>query len=60
VHTLSQLGSLVNLSGEGVDRKLNVALTRARKHVVVIGKVEILEQDPRYQEFIQAYAPTAF
>ncbi len=59
VHTLSQLGSLVNLSGEGVDRKLNVALTRARKHVVVIGKVEILEQDPRYQEFIQAYAPTA-
>jgi DNA replication ATP-dependent helicase Dna2 len=57
VHTLRQLDSLVNLSGEGVDRKLNVALTRARKHVVVIGKVEILEQDPRYQKFIQAYSP---
>jgi DNA replication ATP-dependent helicase Dna2 len=55
VHTGYQLNSLVNISGEGVDRKLNVALTRARQHVVVLGNREILEKDPRYRAFIEAY-----
>ncbi|MEI6412188.1 MAG: AAA domain-containing protein, partial [Bacteroidota bacterium] len=55
VHTAAQLGSLVNISGEGVDRKLNVALTRARKHVIVLGNPEILQQDAHYRAFIEAY-----
>jgi len=55
VHSESQLGSLVSLSAEGVDRKLNVALTRARQHVVVIGNAEILSTDERYRAFIEAY-----
>jgi DNA replication ATP-dependent helicase Dna2 len=55
VHTEYQLNSLVNISDEGVDRKLNVALTRARQHVVVLGNREILEKDPRYRAFIEAY-----
>ena len=55
VHTEGQLGALVNLSGEGVDRKLNVALTRARKHVVLLGNVGVLEKDPRYKAFMDRY-----
>jgi DNA replication ATP-dependent helicase Dna2 len=55
VHTEGQLAALVNLSGEGVDRKLNVALTRARKHVVLLGKAEVLEKDPRYKAFMENY-----
>jgi DNA replication ATP-dependent helicase Dna2 len=55
VHTEYQLNSLVNISDEGVDRKLNVALTRARQHVVVLGNRAILEKDSRYRAFIEAY-----
>ena len=50
-----QLSSLINLSTEGVDRKLNVALTRARQHVIMIGNAEILSTDERYKAFIEAY-----
>ena len=50
-----QLASLVNISSEGVDRKLNVALTRAREHLIVMGNVEILQKDERYRAFIEQY-----
>lgn len=48
----AQLRALVSLSDEGVDRKLNVALTRARKHLVVIGNPDILNDNPVYRELI--------
>ena len=51
----SQLASLVSLSEEGVDRKLYVALTRARRHLVVIGNVEILRGSDIYKWFIDEY-----
>ena len=45
-----QLRSLVSVSEEGgVDRKLNVALTRAREHVVILGNPDILKLDPIYR-----------
>jgi DNA replication ATP-dependent helicase Dna2 len=44
-----QLDSLVSLSEEGVDRKLNVALTRAREHVVILGNEEILRLNETYR-----------
>ena len=53
---VSQLASLVSLSEEGVDRKLNVALTRARKHLVVIGNKEILWGSAIYSRFIETYS----
>lgn len=55
VHSEYQLASLVNLSSEGVDRKLNVALTRAREHLIMLGNEEILKKDERYRAFIEAY-----
>jgi len=51
----SQLTSLVSLSDEGVDRKLNVALTRARKHLVLVGNPNILNQNPIYKMLIEEY-----
>ncbi|MCB9332288.1 MAG: DUF559 domain-containing protein [Lewinellaceae bacterium] len=55
VHAGSQLAKLVNLSNEGIDRKLNVALTRAREQVIVIGNPDVLQEDERYQAFIDLY-----
>ncbi|MEL6865009.1 MAG: AAA domain-containing protein [Bacteroidota bacterium] len=49
---LSQLDSLISLSDEGVDRKLNVALTRARKHLVLVGNPEVLKNNQVYRELI--------
>ena len=48
----SQMDSLVSLSEEGVDRKLNVALTRAREHVVILGNEKILLENDVYRIFI--------
>lgn len=48
----SQLASLVSESGEGVDRKLNVALTRARKHLVIVGNPGVLGLNAVYEDLI--------
>jgi DNA replication ATP-dependent helicase Dna2 len=48
-----QLDAVVSLSDdETVDRKLNVALTRARKHLVVIGNEYVMKQDARYSKLL--------
>ena len=50
---VSQLASLVSASGEGVDRKLNVALTRARKHLILVGNPKILNENSVYKDLIE-------
>ena len=55
VHSGAQLERLVNLSVEGVDRKLNVALTRAREQLILLGNAEVLGEDERYGAFIERY-----
>ena len=40
-------------NGVVIDRKLNVALTRARKRLVVIGVPELLSLDPIYRKLIE-------
>ena len=52
-----QLKFLPNLTEENgvlIDRKLNVALTRARKRLIAMGCVEILRQNPLYARFVDS------
>lgn len=56
VNAPHQLEALVSLSAEGIDRKLNVALTRAREHVVVLGNAQVLGEDPRYRSLMDAWS----
>jgi DNA replication ATP-dependent helicase Dna2 len=49
-----QLGSLISVSDdEKVDRKLNVALTRARKHLVIIGNESIMKKNKHYSMLLE-------
>ena len=52
----SQLTSVVSLSEEGVDRKFNVALTRAREQVIVIGNLAIMRGIPSYDDYVRSAA----
>jgi superfamily I DNA and/or RNA helicase len=52
-----QLRFLPNLTEEQgvlIDRKLNVALTRARKRMILFGVAEILAQNPIYRALLEA------
>lgn len=49
-----QLANFCNMNREGtVDRKLNVALTRAREQLFLIGNDYILNQNPIYRNILQ-------
>lgn len=50
---MSQLESLVSLSDDGIDRKLNVALTRAKEQIILIGNREILCKNKLYASLIE-------
>ncbi len=54
-NSLSQLHSLVSLSDDGVDRKLNVALTRAREHLIVLGNEDLLQHDKTYAALMASF-----
>lgn len=51
-NTLHQLTILSSLSDEGIDRKLNVALTRAREQIIILGNPELLAHSAIYRELI--------
>jgi DNA replication ATP-dependent helicase Dna2 len=48
----SQIQMLSQISDEGVDRKLNVAMTRAREHLVIVGCPDILRQSMVYSDLL--------
>ena len=54
-NSFSQMNSMISLSEEGVDRKLNVALTRAREYLVVLGNPELLKQDKIYAALVESF-----
>jgi DNA replication ATP-dependent helicase Dna2 len=54
-NTLSQLASISSLSEEGVDRKLNVALTRAREQLIILGNPDLLKAQPLYRQLMDNF-----
>ena len=44
----------MSLSSEGIDRKLNVALTRAKEQIIIIGNKEILSSNNTYAQLINS------
>lgn len=53
MNTIYQMEMIVSLSDdEQVDRKLNVALTRARQHLVIIGNENLMRTDRRYAQML--------
>ena len=43
-----------SISISGVDRKLNVALTRAREQIILVGNEKIMSQNPVYKDLIKS------
>jgi DNA replication ATP-dependent helicase Dna2 len=52
---LRNIESITEINGELLDRKLNVAITRARKHLVVIGCTEILKYSQIYSKMLDLF-----
>lgn len=48
----STLKRIVSLSNEGVDRKLNVAITRARQQFILLANENIVEEERSYSNVI--------
>ncbi|MDR0865621.1 MAG: AAA family ATPase [Candidatus Symbiothrix sp.] len=62
VKTERQLAALPNImeeNGKMIDRKLNVALTRAKKQLFIIGNESLLSKNPLYSQLINHIKKTA-
>lgn len=56
LNSLAQLHMLNNsITLEGIDRKLNVALTRARQQIIILANKELLMKNPLYRDLIKGY-----
>ena len=47
-----QLKQLISTSDDGIDRKLNVAITRSKEQLIIFGNEEILGENELYQHLI--------
>lgn len=54
---LKFLSNIIEEGGVKIDRKLNVALTRARKQMYIIGAPELLRNNDIYRDFINLILP---
>ncbi len=53
VNNRQNLSRIVSLNAEGVDRKLNVAVTRARQQFILLGSEAILSEEKMYKGLIE-------
>ena len=53
VNNRQNLKRIVSLNEEGIDRKLNVAVTRARQQFILIGEKSILMEESSYRSLIE-------
>ncbi len=54
LNNVRQLETLVSLDTEGkVDRKLNVALTRAKQHLVIVGNENLMRESAIYKQLLE-------
>ncbi|MDA8692920.1 AAA domain-containing protein [Saprospiraceae bacterium] len=53
VNHANALDRMSNVSEEGIDRKLNVALTRAKEHIVILGSRNVLAHNKEYTKLIE-------
>lgn len=53
VKSTTQLGAIQSLNDENVDRKLNVAITRAKDHLILIGSEDVLVKDKLFKKLIE-------
>ncbi|PWJ40014.1 AAA domain-containing protein [Sediminitomix flava] len=54
VNTIFQVENLMSLTDDGlVDRKLNVAITRARQQMIFLGNEELLSKEPIFFRLIE-------
>lgn len=51
-HHIHNMSSTVLIDDSDIDRKLNVAITRAKQRLYVTGCREVLDQSPIYKKFI--------
>lgn len=51
----SSLRSITSFNNDGIDRKLNVALTRAKSQIFIVGNKNVLNTNPLYQKLISTF-----
>jgi superfamily I DNA and/or RNA helicase len=47
--------STISENGQTIDRKLNVAMTRARRQLIMTGRASLLSHVPLFKEIIDVY-----
>ena len=48
--------TFTDTNGTAIDRKLNVALTRARRQMIIVGQPDVLNHVPLFRQLINDYA----
>lgn len=56
-YQLDILSVTTQADGQLIDRKLNVALTRARKQLFITGNAGLLKKNPIYEELVEQIGP---
>ncbi len=59
-YLLRNISSETKINGTVIDRKLNVAITRAKKQLIFMGNTRILKKNPVYNELMEKIRITTF